>query len=334
MDVMNGTTFLKKYKNLKYKIWQTVLPGSPSASDTPFADYINWIRFTRRSPEFPGSIDIQTKSGCNAYCSFCMVGKEENKIKGTMSDELFKKIIDEVMEYPNFKKINLYLLNEPLVDKKLPEKIEYVAKKKGNRKLPIVRITTNAGLLTEEMGDRILRAEGLDEMNFSFHSIIPEVYEKMMTPLKYDRVMGNIVQFKKMWDDYSGKKPKLTLWTVRTKSVLDNLKNEKAYWKNLGIGFKARKFDNRASSSMDEMALNDGEFQQVLYCVVLFRRAWVMWNGDMIMCCVDQDRTNLLGNCSGRSIKEIWNNANYQELRKRWRRKQLKGLICETCRST
>jgi molybdenum cofactor biosynthesis enzyme MoaA len=51
-------------------------------------------------------------------------------------------------------------------------------------------MTTNAGLLTEERGYRLLHAEGCDEINFSFHSIIPEVYEEIMPPLKYSRVIS------------------------------------------------------------------------------------------------------------------------------------------------
>lgn len=331
---MYHTTLLTSYKRFKHKIGRIILPDSPSASSIPLAEYYKWLRYTRFTTDFPLAIDIQTKSGCNAHCTFCPVGQEDNKIYGTMSDELFKKIIDEVLEYPALHKINPYLLNDPLVDKKLPEKLEYIAQKKGRRTWPRVRITTNAGLLTEEMGYRLLHSEGLDKINFSFHSIIPEVYEAMMPPLKYSRVMGNILRFKAMWDKYPGKKPKLQIWTVRTKPVMANLSREKAYWKKLGMSFRANKLDNRANADIEARSLGDRDFVRVPFCAIPYWRAWVMWNGDMIMCCVDQERSNLLGNCSTHSVREVWQNPAYQALRRRWRTKQLDGLLCEECKGT
>ncbi len=332
--ITNRKSYNIQLARWKHRVGRIVLPNSPSSSSVPFAEYLKWIRFSKFTPDYPESIDIQTKSNCNARCTFCGVGREQNKVYGTMSDELFQKIIDEVIQYPNLRRLDPYLLNDPLVDKKMPERIEYIARKKGKRRNPRVRITTNAGLLTEEMGYRLLHAEGLDEINFSFHSIIPEVYEQMMPPLKYDRVMGNILRFKELWDKFKGKKPKLTVWTVKTLPVIQNLKNEKAYWKKLGIGFKARKLDNRASEDIETLGIADRDFVRVSFCVIPFWRAWIMWNGDMIMCCVDQERTNLLGNCRDRSIKEVWNDPKYQDLRRRWRTRELDGLLCSQCKGT
>ena len=327
-------SLLTRYRRLRHKLGRVVLPNSPSSSSIPFFEYLKWYRFTRYTPKLPPSIDIQTQSGCNAHCTFCGVGKEENKVHGRMSDALFRKIIDEVMDYPSLYQINPYLLNDPLVDRHMPEKLEYIARKRGKRSTPKVRIITNAGLLTEETGYKLLKSESLDEINFSFHTILPDVYEEMMAPLKFDRVMGNILRFKEMWDRYPGKKPKLEVWTVLTRPVQANLRNEQAYWKKAGIRLKARKLDNRANKGIEALGLGDRAFERTAFCVVPFWRTWVMWNGDMIMCCVDQERSNLLGNCSDRSIKEIWQDPAYQDLRRRWRTQQLTGLICEDCKGT
>lgn len=332
--LVHNLSSVKTIKRVKHKIGRVVLPNSPSSSSFPFGEYVKWFYFTNFTPEYPQSIDIQTQSGCNARCTFCGVGREQNKIHGRMSQELFEKIVDEVIEYPNLRRLDPYLLNDPLVDRTMPERLEYIARKRGNRSHPKVRITTNAGLLTEEMGYKLLCTEGLDEINISFHSIIPEVYERMMPPLKFDRVMGNILRFREQMDRFKGKKPKVTIWTVKTQPVIDNLKNERAYWKKVGFGFKARKLDNRASEDIESLGLADRDFVRVPFCVIPFWRAWVMWNGDMIMCCVDQERSNLLGNCQDQSIREIWNDPRYRELRQRWRTRQLEGLLCDTCKGT
>ncbi|MDJ0955870.1 MAG: radical SAM protein [Arenicellales bacterium] len=322
-----------KYK-VKYQVSKVVMPNSPSASTVPFVEYLKWQYYTHFTPRYPYSIDIQTRSGCNAHCEFCGVGREKNKLKGVMNNELFEQIIDEALTFPLLMKINPFLLNDPLVDRKIEEKIEYITRKKNKRKFPLVRIITNAGLLTEERAYRLLHS-GLDELNISFHSIIPDVYEEMMPPLKFEKVMGNIRKLVELRDKVEvKKKPKISIWTVLTKPVEDNLKNEKDYWKNLGVGFVARKLDNRASNDIDVTALGARPMDLVQICPIPFWRAWIMWNGDMIMCCVDQERSSILGNCTHRSIRDIWNDRAYQDLRHRWRTRQLGGLLCDNCKGS
>jgi MoaA/NifB/PqqE/SkfB family radical SAM enzyme len=320
--------------DVRYKVSKVVMPNSPSASSLPFVEYLKWFRYTRFTPKYPYSIDIQTQSGCNARCTFCGVGREKNKQKGAMSDELYQKIIDEVLTFPELRQINPYLLNDPLVDKDIESRIEYITRKRGRQRKPLVRIITNAGLLTEERAYRLLHS-GLDEINISFHSIIPQVYEDMMRPLRFDKVMANILGLVTLRDKLKLKRPpSIEIWTVLTKPVEANLENERAYWKKVGIGFKARKLDNRASAEIDVAALGNRPMDLVQICPIPFWRAWVMWNGDMIMCCVDQERSNILGNCSERSIREIWTDAAYQDLRRRWRTKELDGLLCSDCKGS
>ena len=310
------------------------MPNSPSASSVPFVEYMKWQYYTHFTPSYPYSIDIQTRSGCNAHCEFCGVGREQNKIKGMMSDDLFQQIVDEALTFPLLMKINPFLLNDPLVDRRIEEKIEYIARKKNGRIFPKIRIITNAGLLTAERAYRLLHS-GLDELNISFHSIIPEVYEHMMPPLKFDKVMANILKLVELRDQAEvKKKPRINVWTVLTKPVEENLSNERNYWKKLGVGFVARKLDNRASADIDVEALGGRPMDLVQICPIPFWRAWIMWNGDMIMCCVDQERSNVLGNCVDRSIRDIWNDNAYQELRRRWRTRQLSGLLCDNCRGS
>jgi hypothetical protein len=73
-------------------------------------------------------------------------------------------------------------------------------------------------------------------------------------------------------------------------------------WRKVGIHFKARKLDNRANANIEALGLGDRAFVRVPFFVIPYWRAWVMWNGDMIVCCVDQERSNWLGNCTQHSI--------------------------------
>lgn len=334
--ITHGGRLRETAKSLRYRISKFVLPNSPSASSIPFVEYLKWFCFTRFTPEYPCSIDIQTRSGCNARCTFCGVGREQNKVTGEMSDDLYKKIVDEALTFPKLRQINPYLLNDPLVDGKIAERIEYISSKRRGRKKPLVRIITNAALLDAEISCRLLQS-GLDEINISFHSVQKKVYENMMRPLKYDKVMENILTLVRLKNNLNRtgiKTPKIEIWTVLTRPVEQNLKNEKACWKKVGLPLRARKLDNRANREIESRNLSDRPLDSVPICPIPFWRAWIMWNGDMIMCCVDQERSNLLGNCSTRSIREIWNDRLYQELRQSWRQKKLDGLLCNKCKGT
>jgi MoaA/NifB/PqqE/SkfB family radical SAM enzyme len=318
---------------LRWQASRAVLPNSPSSSSVPFVEHLKWFRYSRFTPDTPRSLDIQTKYGCNARCEFCGVNREKSRIPGTMSDELFRKIVDEALTWPHLRQINPYLLNEPLVDRRLEERLEYIVAKRGSRRRPLVRVITNAGLLRDGRAERLLRT-GIDEINVSFNSIVPEVYEKAMRPLRYNRVMGNIRELVRQRDRLSLKKPKITVWTVLTKEVEGSLSAEKAFWKDLGVCFKARKLDNRASSDLEAARLSERPMGRVGICAIPFWRAWVMWNGDMILCCVDQERSTLLGNCTDRTIREIWNDRPYRRLRERWKSRDLEGLLCENCKGS
>ncbi len=326
-----------RWDELKYRarrqVSKVVMPNSPSAASVPFVEYLKWFRFSRFTPDYPLSLDIQTRSGCNARCAFCGVNREKNRIPGAMSDELFRKIVDEALTWPNLRQINPYLLNDPLVDRRLEERLDYIIAGRGDRRRPLVRIITNAGLMRDGRARRLLET-GIDEINISFNSIVPEVYERAMRPLKYDRVMANIHELIRQRDRLGVKKPKISIWTVLTREVEDNLADEKAYWKKLGVGFKARKLDNRARSDVEEAQLGRRPMDLVRICPIPFWRAWVMWNGDMILCCVDQERSTVLGNCTDRSIREIWNNPAYRQLREKWRTGRLEGLLCEHCKGS
>ena len=63
---------------------------------------------------------METRSKCNAFCSFCPASVTSDKRKDVyMPDELIKKIIEELSEldYPN--RLSFYNNNEPFLDKRI-----------------------------------------------------------------------------------------------------------------------------------------------------------------------------------------------------------------------
>ena len=73
--------------------------------------------------EFPSYIEIETVNACNARCPMCTINDWERNYP-IMKDDVFNKISDELIENKNYlKRISLYRDGEPLIDKKLAQRI-------------------------------------------------------------------------------------------------------------------------------------------------------------------------------------------------------------------
>ena len=88
----------------------------------------NYVNFLRSASEksltgsYPHQIFIESYSGCNYSCDFCIVSLE--RVKGqSISVELFNKIIDEMHDKSQF--IHYFLQGEPTLNKNLPELVDY-----------------------------------------------------------------------------------------------------------------------------------------------------------------------------------------------------------------
>lgn len=75
------------------------------------------------------TVQIETINRCNGECPFCPVNiKEDTRKLARMTDDLFKKIIDELSHIEYRGRIGLFSNNEPLIDDKLEERAEYTKK--------------------------------------------------------------------------------------------------------------------------------------------------------------------------------------------------------------
>jgi MoaA/NifB/PqqE/SkfB family radical SAM enzyme len=95
---------------------------------------------------FPRFIEIETVNACNARCPMCTIADWQRK-SPTMKDDLFRRIADEIIEHRDeVIRVSLYRDGEPLLDKKLPDRIAYL--KDGG--INATSISTNVSLLNEE----------------------------------------------------------------------------------------------------------------------------------------------------------------------------------------
>lgn len=331
IDTQNASSAKKIIKKVKSKL----MPAGPSAASVPLMEYIKYYFFTHFTPKFPQIIQVQTQYGCNARCVFCPMGREQNQLIGRMDDATFEKILDEAIAN-NVKVFSPYLQNDPLVDRKIHERIALIREKRGRKPFPKTKIITNGGLLTEERAYNLVKA-GLEYIIFSVHGIDKTIYDNIMQGPKFDTTIRNIERLVEIKKELGAKNPHIEVWAVRTKEVEAQLEDVKKFWKERNIKFKARQLDNRANPdivSTTELAPEDAQWRYADYCTIPFWRAWILWNGDVVLCCVDWERTTVFGNIHEQSLKEIWNGAAYKHYRERMKKRDLAGTLCEFCEGT
>src|SRR3989344_921553 len=178
---------------------------------------------------------------------------------------------------PNFiKQVYLFHSGEPLLHPKIGQMILELNKR--NIKSCIF---TNAHFLTEKKAREIIDV-GLDILSVSYHD--KNAYE-------------NIIKFQKLIANK--KKPKLIVQKLECE---EDPKFEKFYTrelKNFGGGIDI-KFDKN----------------KYYGCFWPYYMISILWNGDVVACCMNYDGKYILGNVKKESLKDIWNNEKTKLLRK------------------
>lgn len=315
------------------RIRRKLTPAGPSAASEPLIEYGKYFFMSRFTPSFPQIIQVQTKYGCNARCVFCPMGREQNQIRGQMDDAMYQRIVDEAIDN-NVKVLSPYLQNDPLVDRRIHERVAYIRERRGRKPFPRTKLITNGALLNEDRAYELVRS-GLEHIRFSVHGIDPKVYEDLMNGPRFERTIRNIETFIRAKEELRSRTPSIEVWAVKTRDVEKQLNEVKQFWEERGIRFKARALDNRANPEItdnQDLVDEDEEWKYATWCTIPFWRAWILWNGDMVLCCVDWERRHVFGNVREASIGEIWNSEGYRRYRDRMRNNDFAGTLCENCK--
>jgi len=270
--------------------------------------------------KFPFSLRIENTNFCNAQCIMCPRDEHTRK-KGIMSLDQFKLLADECSD-KLITEIHLHGYGEPLLDKNLSAKIAYA--KYVN--IPRTHIISNATLITEKLAYDLV-SSGLDSIKISLNGNNQHDYERIQKGLKYENCLSGIrnlvaakislkqknptisVQFmNELADSHPDENliEYLKLHTVITSSKLHNWGNTKSTIKNISpSGYK----------SCDKI---QSKIMQIL------------WNGDVVPCCLDFNGTEILGNVFETSITSVWNSSKFLNFIEK-HNNQTFPEICKNC---
>jgi len=291
--------------------------------------YRRYVKGQRPVPLFPPIVQVETQSGCNAACAFCPNKKTMATLpQGRMDEALFRKIIDEAVAYGP-ERISPYLNNEPLLDPDLPDRIRYIASKK--RPSTEISINTNASRLEGGLARELLRC-GLNALHISFHGISKESYEASMRGLNFEENLRRVDDFLALWREAPEPKPHVHVTMVHSKLIEAEIPRIRAYWGERGIKAVIRPLGNRAHVAVEQANLNPGEWLPFVHCKELIHQAVIIYNGDVLLCCVDWERSTVLGNLRDQSLYEVWNGPKFLDIRRRYFSGNVQGILCGRCK--
>ncbi len=268
----------------------------------------NWKLYPENhTVTIPLNIDIELTNCCNLRCTMCPSTIYGYKKKGYMSEDLFKKIIDEASAI-GVPAVKLIWRGESLLHPKLIDFIKY-AKGKG---IIDVLLNTNATLLTPKMSEQLIRS-GLDKLFFSFDSPYKDKYEAIRIGADYNVVINNIITFQVIRRQIKSNKPitrvSLVKMSQNDKELEDYVKLFQPYVDCITYtdAFYLEKAPQNQMMSQN--------VKRDFCCPMLWQRLVISWDGLCYPCCRDEMELYCIGNANIESIKDIWKSNKLESLR-------------------
>jgi sulfatase maturation enzyme AslB (radical SAM superfamily) len=248
-------------------------------------------------------LQFETTSTCNAACHFCVYPVVASMRRGQLMDmDLFKKIVDEAATIPHIAIYSMQGLGEPLLDPDIANRIAYIKKKDPNAK---TELFTN-GVPATPARLIALNNAGLDCIVFSLNAVREDQHEKVMgVKGQFKRVCANIEEA-----------AKLPRWVVRVHAVEDGknftVEDSLTLRKRWGDLCKPVGVGNWGA----DLPFNYSDFKPNERCNRALDGIYVMWNGQVTMCCFDPlGEGAIFGDLNQNTLKQIYASKRYVQFR-------------------
>jgi len=290
--------------------------------------------------EFPSILQFQTQTGCNSSCAYCPQKKIRDMFpEASMSDVLFRKIVDQCSKYPQLRGVGFVLHNEPLLDPTLFEKIRYFRSCVESKAMTF--LVTNGTLLSPEVADSLLKS-GLDALHISCNGFGKEDFEAINQGKSWENFKNNLENF--LTRDLS--QIAVMLSFVRSNLYRKELEKAIRYWRSRGVPCYIHGINNRGGlvENYESYArpLNHEKFSIRLRkkgiksllrgCPYPFLQMSVLANGQVLICTHDWGRRQIIGDLNELSIQEVWDGPKMREIRLKHLSSRYKSIpSCRDC---
>ncbi len=277
---------------------------------------------------FPIHLDFEITTYCNLNCQqkICTLKcpydlPDDRKLPQINFDvELFKRIITEG-EKKGLLSIKLNYRGEPLLHPKIIEFIWY-AKQHG---ILDVMLNSNSSLLSGDMSLNLLNSS-LDKLFCVLGPLSEGKLNLRRGIIKTSKIIKNIQNFMLLKRRKAILKPIVSVQVFDMRNNKEQLKFFVKRWENI--------VENVAIDKLSEFILeydflsNDCDFT----CQYLWQRLFILYNGDVVMCCGNHNKKDILGNLRDQNIESIWKGEKLERIRKLHLEGKSRELdICRRC---
>lgn len=228
------------------------------------------------------------------------------------------------------REVGFYATGEPLINSDLER---YIAKAKKIG-YTYIYITTNGALLTKDRMKSIITA-GVDSIKFSINAGTEKRYEAIHGSKDFNKVLKNLRHLY----DYRvqiGGAFKIYVSTILTRYTIEDGKILHELIKNIVDDHLIMHCINQAGSMHEINTLLAMEEDTSPYaskggCPLPFNKLHISYEGYLDMCCADFQNYLAVADLNNCSLKEAWECALFQDMRRKHRQGALEGTLCYNC---
>jgi len=247
------------------------------------------------SLRFPLMVNIEPTNACNMKCFMCPRLTMRRKV-GFMDFDLYKRIIDESIEYGGILIANMHKDGEACLHPKFPEMAEY-AKKVGGVK--ITHFNTNGTVLDDTLILKLIEG-GMDDITFSIDAVNPQTFKKIKGYDKLREVEANVNRFVELRNEARSQSPFLRAKIIGCDLNRDEISPFFEKWTGVVDEVYVQEINTFGGWMEVEQKGNYFPCQSPWYALA------VNWDGTVNLCSDDYGGHEPLGNLKDNSLREIW----------------------------
>jgi radical SAM protein with 4Fe4S-binding SPASM domain len=300
-------------------------------------------KWTRKPIQWgmPVSISFEPTTSCNLRCPECPSGlRSFTRPRGMLEMNFFRRMIDQLA--PELLYLTFYFQGEPYLNPDFLDMVKYATSKKI-----YTATSTNAHYLNDEYARKTVES-GLDRLIISLDGTTQEVYSQYRIGGDLEKVMAgaaNIVKWKK---NLNSRTPYVFFQFLVLRPNEHQLKEAKEMAKRTGVDgirYKTAQiydYENDPNQLVPQHTTltrykekPDGGYTTKNrlnnHCWRLWHSPVITWDGLVVPCCFDKDAKHRMGDLKNKPFKEIWNQPEYRDFRRKILKSRGEIDICANC---
>lgn len=271
----------------------------------------------------PRTMRIEISNVCNERCSICPYMNMKRK-KWYMDEAIFEKALQEHSKI--FDANLLFPANvwEPLIDTRI---YSFIYKAKSSYNYKHIAMFSNATLLSKDNFD-LLVTSWLTELMLTLHGLKEDNFKNITWFNDYPTVRNNIINA--MRANKEKNMPVKIFLDIYSEYPVDEVNKDEIVhvanecWVKLSI--------LQMKDTHTWWWKINAVRKRSIWCKRIYDQFWVLWNWDIVPCCIDVEWDYLLGNIQEKTLQEIFSDTSYLKLITLEKDKKISDLkLCEYC---